>query len=67
MPSLDGSHRTALSLLVLIGVAIGLHTYAMRVRDVRPTRRLPETSLSRQGETGLPSSQSRRIQQLIRR
>ena len=67
MPSHDGGHRTAMSLLVLLGVAIGLHVYAVRVKDVKPSRRLPETSLSRKGETSIPSSQTRRIQQLIRR
>jgi len=67
MSSRDGGYRTALSLLVLIGVAIGLHVYAMRVKEVKPSRRLQETSLSRIGKTALPGSQSRRIQQLIRR
>lgn len=67
MSSRDGGYRTALSLLVLIGVAIGLHVYAVRVKEVKPSRRLPETSLSRNGKTALPGSQSRRIQQLIRR
>ena len=67
MPSRDGGHRTAFSLLVLVGVAIGLHVYAVRVKEVKPLRRLPETSLSRKGQTALPSSQSRRIQQLLRR
>jgi hypothetical protein len=67
MPSRDGGHRTAMSLLVLIGVAIGLHLYAVRVKDVKPSRRLPKTSLIREGKTTIPSSQSRRIQQLIRR
>jgi len=67
MSSRDGGHPTAISLLVLIGVAIGLHLYAVRVKDVKPSRSLPETSLSRKGKTTIPSSQSRRIQQLIRR
>lgn len=67
MSSRDGGYRTALSLLVLIGVAIGLHVYAVRVKDVKPSRRLPETSLSRNGKTAFPGSQSKRIQQLIRR
>ncbi len=66
MPSRDGGYRTALSLLVLVGVAIGLHLYAVRVKDVRPSRHPPETSLSRKGNTTLPAAQSRRIQQLIR-
>jgi hypothetical protein len=67
MTSRDGGYRTAMSLLVLIGVAIGLHLYAVRVKDVKPSRSLPETTLSRTGKTTIPSSQSRRIQQLIRR
>ena len=67
MPSRDGGYRTALSLLALVGVAIGLHVYAVRVKDIKPSRRLPETSFSRQGKTAVPAAQSRRIQQLIRR
>lgn len=67
MPSRNGGFSTALSLLVLVGVAIGLHVYALRVKDVTPSRRLPETSFSHKGKTSLPASQSRRIQLLIRR
>ncbi|WP_094559355.1 hypothetical protein [Synechococcus sp. 8F6] len=67
MTSRDGGYRTAMSLLVLMGVAIGLHLYAVRVKDVKPSRSLPETTLSRTGKTTIRSSQSRRIQQLIRR
>lgn len=67
MSSRDGGYRTALSLLVLVGVAIGLHVHAVRVKEVKPSRRLPETSFSRHGKTAVPGSQSRRIQQLIRR
>lgn len=67
MPSRDGGYRTVWSLLVLLGVAIGLHVYAVRIKDVKPSRRVPETSLSRNGKTTLPAGQSRRIQELIHR
>jgi hypothetical protein len=66
MSSPDGSHRTAFSLLLLLGVAIGLHVYAVRVKDVKPSRRLPVTSLSPDGKSSLPGTQSGRIQRLIR-
>jgi hypothetical protein len=67
MPSRDGGYRTVWSLLVLLGVAIGLHVYAVRIKDVKPSRRVPETSFSRKGKTTLPAGQSRRIQELIHR
>jgi hypothetical protein len=66
MPSRDGSHSTAFSLLLLLGLAIGLHVYAVRVKQVEPVRRPPETSLSPKGEAAVPGSQSSRIQRLIR-
>lgn len=66
MASPNGSHTTALLLLGLLTLAIGLHVYAVRVKAVRPSRRLPVTSLSHDGRTAIPASQSRRIQQVIR-
>ncbi|MCP9777331.1 hypothetical protein KBY75_01710 [Cyanobium sp. T1G-Tous] len=65
MPSRDGSHRTAFSLLLLLGVAIGLHVYAVRVKEVKPSRRLPKTSLSPDGQGVVAGSQSSRIRRLI--
>ena len=65
MPSSDGSHRTAFSLLLLLGVAIGLHVYAVRVKEVKPSRQLPRTSLSPDGQGRVAGSQSSRIQRLI--
>ena len=65
MSSRDGSHSTALSLLLLLGVAIGLHVYAVRIKDVKPSRRLPVTSLSPDGQAPVAGSQSSRIQRLI--
>jgi hypothetical protein len=65
MPSRDGSHRTAFSLILLLMVAIGLHVYAVRVKEVKPSRRLPTTSLTPHSERRLAGSQSSRIQRLI--
>ena len=65
MPSRDGSHRTAFSLVLLLGVAIGLHVYAVRVKEVKPSRQLPRTSLSPDGQGRVAGSQSSRIQRLI--
>jgi len=65
MPSRDGSHRTAFSLVLLLGVAIGLHVYAVRVKEVKPSRRLPTTSLSPNSQGRVAGSQSSRIQRLI--
>jgi hypothetical protein len=65
MPSRDGSHRTAFSLMLLVVMAIGLHVYAVRVKDVTPSRRLPTTSLSPDGQGRVAGSQSSRIQRLV--
>lgn len=65
MPSHNGSHRTAFSLVLLLGVAIGLHVYAIRVREVKPSRQLPVTSLSPNGQNRVAGSQSRRIKRLL--
>lgn len=66
MPSRDGSHRTAFSLVLLLGVAIGLHVYAVRVKEVKPSRQLPRTSLSPDGQRQVAGSQSNRIKQLLK-
>ena len=65
MQSSEGSHRTAFSLVLLLGVAIGLHIYALRVKEVKPSRQLPRTSLSPDGQRRVAGSQSSRIQRLI--
>jgi hypothetical protein len=65
MQSSEGSHRTAFSLVLLLGVAIGLHVYAVRVKEIKPSRQLPRTSLSPDGERRVAGSQSSRIQRLI--
>lgn len=65
MPSHNGSHRTAFSLVLLLGVAIGLHVYAIRVREVKPSRQLPVTSLTPDGQGRVAGSQSRRIKRLL--
>jgi hypothetical protein len=65
MPSRDGSHRTALSLLLLLGVAIGLHVFAVRVQEVKPSRRLPVTSLTPNGQAPVGRTLSSRIKRLI--
>ena len=65
MPSRDGSHRTAFSLVLLLGVAIGLHVYALRVKEVKPSRQLPRTSLSPDGQGRVAGSQSSRIQRVL--
>lgn len=65
MQSSEGSHRTAFSLMLLLGVAIGLHVYALRVKEVKPSRQLPRTSLSPDGQGRVAGSQSSRIQRLI--
>ena len=65
MQSSEGSHRTAFSLVLLLGVAIGLHVYALRVKEVKPSRQLPRTSLSPDGQERVAGSQSSRIQRLI--
>ena len=66
MPSRDGSHRTAFSLMLLLMLAIGLHVYAVRVKEVKPSRQLPTTSLSPDGQGRVAGSQSSRIKQLIK-
>ena len=65
MQSSEGSHRTAFSLMLLVVVAIGLHVYALRVKEVKPSRQLPRTSLSPDGQRRVAESQSSRIQRLI--
>jgi hypothetical protein len=65
MPSRDGSHRKAFSLVLLLGVAIGLHVYAVRVKEVKPSRQLPTTSLSPDGQRQFAGSQSSRIKRLL--
>ena len=66
MQSSEGSHRTAFSLVLLLGVAIGLHVYAVRVKEVKPSRQLPRTSLSPDGQRQVAGSQSNRIKQLLK-
>ena len=66
MPSRDGSHRTAFSLMLLVVVAIGLHVYALRVKEVKPSRQLPRTSLSPNGQGRVAGSQSSRIQRVLK-
>jgi hypothetical protein len=63
--SREGSHGSALSLLLLLGLAIGLHVYAVRVKDVQPSRYLPRTSLSPDGSARVAGSQSSRIERLL--
>ena len=65
MQSSEGSHRTAFSLVLLLGVAIGLHVYAVRVKEVKPSRQLPTTSRSPDGQRQVAGSQSRRIKRLL--
>ncbi|PHX67764.1 MAG: hypothetical protein CK549_04335 [Cyanobium sp. Baikal-G2] len=65
MPSRDGSHRTAFSLVLLLGVAIGLHVYAVRVKEVKPSRQRPTTSLNPDGQRQVAGSQSSRIKRLL--
>jgi|GEM_PF-6855773 hypothetical protein len=65
MQSSEGSHRTAFSLVLLLGVAIGLHVYAIRVKEVKPSRQLPRTSLSPDGQGRVAGSQSSRIQRVL--
>lgn len=65
MQSSEGSHRTAFSLVLLLGVAIGLHVYALRVQEVKPSRQLPRTSLSPDGQGRVAGSQSSRIQRVL--
>ncbi|MDA1247527.1 MAG: hypothetical protein O2787_09580 [Cyanobacteria bacterium] len=65
MPSIDGSHRIAFSLLVLLGVAIGLHVYAVRVRQVKPSREPPITSLSPDGQSRIGRTASVRIKRFL--
>jgi len=66
MPSRDGSHRTAFSLMLLVVMAIGLHVYAVRVKEEKPSRQLPTTSLSPDGQERVAGSQSSRIKQLLK-
>jgi len=66
MQSSEGSHRTAFSLMLLIVVAIGLHVYALRVKEVKPSRQLPRTSLSPNGQGRVAGSQSSRIQRVLK-
>jgi hypothetical protein len=65
MQSSEGSHRTAFSLMLLVVVAIGLHVYALRVKEVKPSRQLPRTSLSPDGQGRVAGSQSSRIQRVL--
>jgi hypothetical protein len=65
MQSSEGSHRTAFSLVLLLGVGIGLHVYALRVKEVKPSRQLPRTSLSPDGQGRVAGSQSSRIQRVL--
>jgi len=65
MQSSEGSHRTAFSLVLLLGVAIGLHVYALGVKEVKPSRQLPRTSLSPDGQGRVAGSQSSRIQRVL--
>ena len=65
MPNSDGGHRTAFSLVLLLLMAIGLHVYAVRVKEVKPSRRLPATSLTPDGQARVAGSQSSRIERLI--
>jgi hypothetical protein len=65
MQSSEGSHRTAFILVLLLGVAIGLHVYALRVKGVKPSRQLPRTSLSPDGQGRVAGSQSSRIQRVL--
>ena len=65
MQSSEGSHHTAFSLVLLLGVAIGLHIYALRVKEVKPSRQLPRTSLSPDGQGRVAGSQSSRIQRVL--
>jgi hypothetical protein len=65
MQSSEGSHRTAFSLMLLVVVAIGLHVYALRVKEVKPSRQLPRTSLSPNGQGRVAGSQSSRIQRVL--
>ena len=65
MQSSEGSHRTAFSLMLLVVVAIGLHVYALRVKEVKPSRQLPRTSFSPDGQGRVAGSQSNRIQRLL--
>ncbi|MCP9783202.1 hypothetical protein KBY83_07680 [Cyanobium sp. WKJ7-Wakatipu] len=65
MQSSEGSHRTAFRLVLLLGVAIGLHVYAIRVKEVKPSRQLPRTSLSPDGQGRVAGSQSSRIQRVL--
>ncbi|MEY4746542.1 MAG: hypothetical protein RLZZ442_1134 [Cyanobacteriota bacterium] len=66
MQSSEGSHRTAFSLMLLVVVAIGLHVYALRVKEVKPSRQLPRTSLSPNGQGRVAGSQSSRIQRVLK-
>jgi hypothetical protein len=66
MQSSEGSHRTAFSLVLLLGVAIGLHVYALRVKEVKPSRQLPRTSLSPDGQGRVAGSQSSRIKRVLK-
>jgi len=66
MQSSEGSHRTAFSLMLLVVVAIGLHVYALRVKEVKPSRQLPRTSLSPNGQGRMAGSQSSRIQRVLK-
>ena len=65
MSSHDGSHGSALSLLLLLGLAIGLHVYAVRVKDVQPSRYQPGPSLSPDGSARVAGSQSNRIKKML--
>lgn len=66
MQSSEGSHRTAFSLMLLVVVAIGLHVYALRAKEVKPSRQLPRTSLSPNGQGRVAGSQSSRIQRVLK-
>ena len=65
MSSHDGSHGSALSLLLLLGLAIGLHVYAVRVKDIQPSRYQPGPRLSPDGSARVAGSQSNRIKEML--
>jgi len=65
MSNRDGSQRIAFSLVLLLGIAIGLHVYALRVKQVKPSRRPPTTSLSTDGQLSVRGSQSSQIRRLL--
>ena len=65
MSSREGSHGSALSLLLLLGLAIGLHVHAVRVKEVHPSRYQPGPSMRPIGSARIAGSQSNRIKELL--